>query len=107
MLALLAPKPFADVCKDPVTLHKVTQRFLQIITESFLDPENGRMRKPTDAEVKRRFGILEKWFRDMRGERQWTVDRCLDCLPQALTAELAGRIYEPDKRSLWVPRDGA
>jgi hypothetical protein len=105
MIALVA-RPFADLFQDPAQLRKVVSRLQRIIADSF-GGDGAMKRAITEAEVKRRFAICEKWFRDLRGERKWTVDRCLDALPHALKVELSGGTYEPDRRSVWVPTDGA
>lgn len=60
----------------------------------------------TDAEVRRRFGICERLFRQLRGDLGWGVARVLDHLPHYLRCELDGQAWEPDQRMCWMPGDG-
>ena len=106
MSALLQPKPFAELFHDRRQLARAFESIHKTIADSFDAGHPGHMRQITQAEVKRRFAICERWFRDLRGAKQWTIDRVLSALPQALRAELEGRTYEPDSRSLWLPQDG-
>lgn len=104
MIALTAPRPFAELFTDRAQLAHVTNTFIRVIGLSFAEHQ---MRQQTQAEIKRRFEICERWFRVLRGDKKWTVDRCLSAIPHALRAELAGGTYTPDSRSVWVPSDGA
>jgi hypothetical protein len=72
------------------------------VTRSF-ETDGARM---TDAEVRRRFGICERLFRQLRGDLDWGLVRVLDHLPHYLRCELDGRAWEPDGRTLWMPEDG-
>jgi len=60
----------------------------------------------TQAEVRRRFGICERLFRQLRGDLHWGLTRVLDHLPTYLRYELDGQPWEPDARSCWMPDDG-
>jgi hypothetical protein len=51
--------------------------------------------KITQAEVKRRFEICEKWFRIMRTECGYGIKRSLDTIPKALAAELLEQEFDP------------
>lgn len=102
---ILEARPFADLLSDPEQLKAVTDAFTRMIGVSFAGA--GQMRRPTAAEIKRRFGICERWFRTLRADLHWSVQRSLDEIPRALAAELRGETYEPAKRSVWVPSDGA
>ena len=104
MIAIAGARPFADLFANRADLAKVLHSFTASIEASFAG--DGAMRKPTADEVKRRFAICERWFRDLRGTKLWSIDRCLAAVPQALKAELSGQTYEPDSRSLWIPQDG-
>ena len=73
------------------------------VTRSF-ETDCARM---TDAEVRRRFGICEQLFRQLRGDLGWGVVRVLDRLPYYLRCELDGQPWEPDRRTLWMPQDGS
>jgi hypothetical protein len=72
------------------------------VTRSF-ETDGARM---ADAEVRRRFGICERLFRQLRGDLGWGVVRVLDRLPHYLRCELDGQAWEPDRRTLWIPEDG-
>jgi hypothetical protein len=56
----------------------------------------------TKNDVKRRFDILAKWFKVMRGDLGWSLQRALDTLPRALRAELDGEEFVPDNRATWA-----
>ena len=72
------------------------------VAKSFED-DGARM---TGDEVRRRFGICEKLYRQLRGDLDWGVQRVLDHLPQYLRCELDGVPWEPDHRTCWMPGDG-
>lgn len=100
--------PFEDLLRQPGQVAKVVRAFSNIIACSYADDRKLGVRVTvTDTETRRRFKILETWFRVMRGEKQWTLDRIIAALPAALRAELNGGHYEPDSRTLWVPNDGS
>jgi len=61
----------------------------------------------TNAEVRRRFEICERLFRQLRGDLGWGMQRVLDHLPGCLRCELDGVSWEPDHRTFWMPEDGA
>lgn len=61
----------------------------------------------TGDEVKRRFRICERIFRALRGDLGWGLERVLDRLPHYLRSELDGVPWEPDRRTIWMPGDGA
>jgi hypothetical protein len=60
----------------------------------------------TGAEVRRRFDICERLFRQLRGDLGWGLQRVIDHLPHYLRCELDGQPWEPDRRTLWMPEDG-
>lgn len=99
--------PFADlVPADKVG--EVTLKFEELILRSFAE-EVARtrltiVRPRTAAEVKRRFNILADWFKVLRGDIGWSLQRVLDELPMALRKTLDGEQYVPDvRRSAWMP----
>lgn len=94
---------FADLMKNPAELGRVTRAFNDAIVNSFAVDKS----RVTQNETRRRFGILEKWFRALRTEKRWTLERVLDSLPRALRCELEHQTFEPDSRTLWIPTDGA
>jgi len=60
----------------------------------------------TNAEVRRRFAICERLFRQLRGDLGWGMQRVIDHLPGYLRCELDGEPWEPDHRTMWMPQDG-
>ncbi len=62
--------------------------------------------RPTGDEVRRRFAICERLFRQLRGDLGWGLRRTLDHLPRYLRCVLDGVPWEPDARTLWTPEDG-
>jgi hypothetical protein len=79
----------------------ITVAFFRVIETSYVQ---DKMR-PTRAETKRRFEILEQTFRMLRSEDfQWSTQRILDELPRALRAKLDRLPWDPSRlRSLWRP----
>lgn len=58
----------------------------------------------TQHETRRRFKILERWFRELRAGHGWSVASILDALPKALRAELNGQVWEPPPvPRVWTP----
>jgi Lon protease-like protein len=74
----------------------------RIVRRSF-EGDGSRM---TTAEVRRRFRICERLFRQLRGDLGWGLVRVLDHLPHYLRCELDGQAWEPDRRTCWMPGDG-
>ena len=83
-------------------LGRLTLGIEQAVTRSFA-ADGARM---TGAEVRRRFGICERLFRQLRGDLGWGLVRVLDHLPEYLRCELDGMPWEPDRRTCWMPGDG-
>lgn len=106
-ITILSKRAFAELFEDTSTRNKVFGAIYKTIEISFSEAWGSMTRAPTRDEIKRRFEILERWYRDLRGERKWSVDRVLQALPHALRCELIGNTYEPDDRALWIPKDGA
>ena len=94
-----ASTAFLEQLADPALRARVTSAFVGLIQGSF---ETHPMRHVTQDEVRRRFGILERWYRVLRGDRGWSVARVLDTLPRALLAELNGQRFEPEARASWL-----
>lgn len=82
-------------------LARVVKRFEVVIANSFQE-DKSRM---TRAEVKRRFEILEKAYRELKNEPFfWSTVRILDALPRALRAKLDGTPWKPEEeRTIWTP----
>jgi hypothetical protein len=90
---------------DLVTAEQVGQVLLGIeraIAGSFRE-DDARM---TRSEVRRRFVAATRIFRLLRGDLRWGLRRTLDHLPRYLRCELDGVRWDPDARTVWVPRDG-
>lgn len=60
----------------------------------------------TRDEVKRRLDLCFELLKVMRGDMKWSFQRCCDEIPAALRRRLDGGIWEPSRRSLWMPGDG-
>jgi hypothetical protein len=95
------PGAFLDLIEQD-QLARVVLGFEHAVTRSF-ETDGARM---TDAEVRRRFGICERLFRQLRGDLGWGLHRVLDHLPHYLRCELDGLRWEPDSRTIWMPEDG-
>lgn len=72
-------------------LEKINTAFANIVTDSFT---THPMRHKTDAEQRRRISILIEFFRIMRGEKKWPLDRALQEVRFALLSKLDGREYD-------------
>jgi len=102
--------PFGDLVDSPERYKKVMFRMAQVLAKSFCDDErrHGKefeKRVHTDSEEKRRADIIGRWFRNMRGDLNWSIERTLDHLEKALRTELDGGTYNPpiERQRLWVP----
>lgn len=87
---------------QPDQLQPTLRGFEHAVARSF-ETDAARM---TDAEVRRRFGICERLFRQLRGDLGWGLHRVLDHLPHYLRFELDGQAWAPDRRTIWMPDDG-
>jgi hypothetical protein len=94
-------KAFLDAA-DPGQLERAVLGIEHAVRRSF-EADGARM---TAAEVRRRFGICERLFRQLRGDLRWGLHRVLDHLPRYLRCELDGQAWEPDRRTIWMPEDG-
>lgn len=92
---------FLDIA-DPEHLQRAVLGIEHAVARSF-EADRTRM---TAAEVRRRFGICEQLFRQLRGDLRWGLHRVLDHLPHYLRCELDGQAWEPDRRTIWMPDDG-
>ncbi len=97
---MLTTETFAGLI-EAKDLAKITLSFTSTIGASF-DEDKSRS---THSEIKRRFEICVKLFRELRGDLNWGVDRILDKLPEYLRCELDGIPWTPDTRTMWLPRD--
>lgn len=103
------PRPFASLLRDERQLAQVFEHLQAVIWRSFAqdvaaDPIS--FRKPTMAEVKRRFKICEVWFRRARGELGYSLEQTLDQMAHALRCALDGETFEPRPPGsrIWTPR---
>lgn len=79
---------------------RVTNRFMRTIERSFEDDKS----RVTGSEVRRRFRICERWFRELRAEHGWSTSRILDNLSRILRADLDGAPFDPStERMIWTP----
>jgi hypothetical protein len=92
-----APGAFARAILEH-DIGTVQAAFAAIVEGSYV---RHPMRHTTQAEHRRRGEILVKWFRTLREEKKWALDRALQALPDALDAELDGRTYEPSSSCLY------
>ena len=92
--SLFPPGPF---------LGRLTIAVTEAVAKSF---EEQAMRNPTRDEVKRRFEICMKHAVDLRGERQWSLDRICDSFAVILRTELLGSRWEAPsiERAAWMPK---
>lgn len=80
-----------------------------ILERSFVTDETRlgkahRQKVHTQAEERRRGMIMMRWFRVMRCDLGYSVQKALDLIPKALRTELDGGTYEPPpKNRLWSP----
>lgn len=104
-MATFDPTPFLSLMRDRAELNLVVSSVLSAVTQSFKgDGARGSVIMLTQDEVKRRTEILAKWFKIMRGDLGWSIDRTLDFLPTALRQELDGVVWEPpSKDRAWSP----
>ncbi len=102
-MLVLSRKSFAECFTDPELHRKVVASITETIAETFAVGHPGAMAAPTMAELKRRFALCEKWYRDLRGQKQWSIERALAALKDVLRTELGGGTYEPDDRQVWAP----
>jgi hypothetical protein len=93
--------PFLDLVEQG-QLARTVLAIERIVRRSF-KADGSRM---TTAEVRRRFRICERVFRQLRGDLGWGLVRVLDHLPEYLRCELDGQAWEPDRRTCWIPQDG-
>ncbi len=102
--------PFGDLVDSPAKMQKVALRIAQVLAKSF-DEDERRHGKDfvkwvhSETEEKRRADILGRWFRDLRGGLNWSIEKSLDHLAPALRTELDGGTYNPpsERQRLWVP----
>lgn len=105
--------PFAELLTEPGQVGEVTLQFERMIQDSFATDAvrdlqvNGVRGQPkvTAAEIRRRFEILAYWFKVLKGDMCWSLQRVIDELPRVLRTVLDGGQYVPNvRRSMWTPQ---
>lgn len=98
-------KSIAETVRSEATPQQLVAVFQKVIAGSFKqERQRGERAVFSDRELRRRTEICWKWFRIMRHECGYTVDRAFDFLPIALRKELDGVPWEPpSKNSPWGP----
>jgi ribosomal protein S14 len=91
---------FSSLIEDR-QISTVVLGFEKAIAKSFEDDKSTQTR----SEVKRRFEICRRVFKELRGDKGWSVQRILDHLPTVLRCELDGQPWTPDDRLVWMPSD--
>lgn len=97
---------FADLVRKPEDMQRAALGFIRAIENSFVqDRERSTLTiLITEKEVNRRFSICEEWFRVMRGDLGYSLDRAMDFLPLALRATLDGTPFDPPTgNGGWAP----
>jgi hypothetical protein len=97
---------FADLVRKPEDMQRAALGFIRAIENSFAQDQARSLvvLLKTEREVERRFKICEEWFRVMRGDCGYSVDRSVDFLPHALRCTLDGVAFEPPIGSGgWAP----
>lgn len=99
------PTPFASMARSEATLVQLNHLLKAIILHSFnQERQRGTMTISSDIEVKRRAKICLDWYRIMRADLGYTIDKIIDFLPQALRCELDGARWEPPANvRAWAP----
>jgi len=98
---MLTTQTFAELV-EPHQLGRITNSLTRTIELSFVQDKSSM----TQNEVRRRFEICIRLFKQLRGDHHWGVQRILDRIPEYLRCELDGKSWEPDSRGMWLPGDG-
>lgn len=88
----------ADFASNVLEAELALNRFTLAIQASFA---THPVRHLTGDEVKRRWAIVERWYRIMRADLGWGQAKALDHVAKALKSELDGVPWTPPTRSLW------
>lgn len=104
--------PFAPLASQPELRRKVEVGFVRALQVAYQQDVAaiGKAyadRLNTEAERRRRFAILSKWYEILTGDCRFSPQHAVDELPRALRAELDGTPYAPPPASrLWSPASG-
>ena len=100
-------KPFADLLSRESDMARVFEALEQAIWKSFgRDVQRAPFKPPqmTGTEIQRRFKICERWFREARAERGYSLEKTLDLMSHALHAEIDGLEFNPETGPrIWTP----
>lgn len=101
------PTPFSSVLRQELAPSRLASAIEKAIADSYRH-ERARGDKPVVSHIsmKNRSDICLKWFRIMRGDMGYSVERTLDFIGLALRTELDGGQFEPVSaklRSAWAP----
>lgn len=97
---------FAELVRKPEDMQRAALGFISAIENSFRQDQarSSIVILKTEREVERRFRICEEWFRVMRGDCGYSVDKSIDFLPRALRCTLDGVAFEPPANATgWAP----
>jgi hypothetical protein len=92
------PHPLAGLLNSKADLQTVTATIHDLVAISFITHPVAHR---TEAEIRRRGGVLIEWFRVMRKDKGFSQSRTLAMLPYALKAELSGEKWEPPTEKLY------
>ena len=85
---------------------RLTNGIFAAVDRSFRDKEQRLKRDITLTEIKDRFEACIKQAKMLRGDLGWGVERIVGAMDEIMICHLAKVDYVPDKRKVWVPRDG-
>ena len=94
---------FAGLIEDK-SVGRVALAVERIVGQSFERRTGAGLVLPetrTMSEYRRRTEIALRWFRVLRGDLKWSLERILDALPGALRTELDGGHWTPEDRPGW------
>ena len=97
---------FAELVRKPEDLPRVFIGFQRAILNSFNQDQARSILTvlKTEREVEYRFKVCEEWFRVMRGDMGYSVDKSLDFLPIALRCTLDKISFTPPAAGeSWAP----
>ena len=90
---------FADLLESQQDFVQVFDVFYTTIMLSFRIVDTAALGKQSvisTDEVRRRWKLCERWFRMMRGDLGYSLNKTLDSIPTALVCELTEQEFIPD-----------
>ena len=99
------PTPFSSLLRNEQSPLELVQAINSAIAGSYrAERLRGELPIVKTEEVKRRTQICLKWFKILRGDMGWTVEKTLDFLPMALRKEIDGEDFDPPTQNgAWSP----